>query len=350
MALNGYLMSGNIPAARIDNGHVKMLEKQLLPVYISRGGDPEAWLISRAIDSHRPNSRVLKKVLRLKDVSDLAAVLHVHGASVTDNYWFRQDGEEQLGWDDVRFSSDTFSEIALTGSFESYNRQYDEKDFCSGSPELTNIGSFEKCWKLEDGKWWMYKSGSPLERFSELFTAALGNGLGFSMAQYLPAGRFIKTPDFTKGLYNFEPASALSGENEDYTLNYDLLVSICPDFGKQFLDILYMDALVLNMDRHTANFGFLRKRTDGTPVCMAPNFDNNIALISRGYGKDPCNTSPLLIGLFHELLSNRNLRYNPPVISENKLRDLAEDTLPEENINRDYVVSMVLSRQEQLCR
>ena len=37
-----------------------------------------------------------------------------------------------------------------------------------------------------------------------------------------------------------------------------------------------MDALCYNIDRHTFNFGILRK--DGEPVGLAPNFDNNLGL------------------------------------------------------------------------
>ena len=60
--------------------------------------------------------------------------------------------------------------------------------------------------------------------------------------------------------------------------------------GREYLDILFMDALCFNMDRHTKNYGILRDRDTGKVLRMAPNFDNNIALISRGYGADPRNT------------------------------------------------------------
>ena len=36
------------------------------------------------------------------------------------------------------------------------------------------------------------------------------------------------------------------------------------------------------MDRHTENFGLLRDNDGGEIIKPAPNFDNNIALISRG--------------------------------------------------------------------
>ena len=47
-----------------------------------------------------------------------------------------------------------------------------------------------------------------------------------------------------------------------------------------------MDTIIFNMDRHTQNFGFLRDIDTGEIISLAPNFDNNVALISRGYPKD----------------------------------------------------------------
>lgn len=44
----------------------------------------------------------------------------------------------------------------------------------------------------------------------------------------------------------------------------------------KILDIIFMDALCYNIDRHTFNFGILRR--DGEIVGLAPNFDNNLGL------------------------------------------------------------------------
>lgn len=347
MNCTGHLMSGNAAVAQLSNGQVIPLVQERMPLYLAAGGTLEVWLESRAIDRHRPNSRILKKVLRLTDSSDVAAVLRAHAATITDDYWIRLEGEE-LTYQQVQFQEDTFAEIALTGNFSSYSREYEKDQIRKGSPELTNIGSYEKCWRIEDGRWWLYKSGSPLERFSELFIAGLGKQLDFSMADYLPSGEFVKTPDFTEGRYNYEPAEAVVGDEEDYSFNYDRLTALHPSLGRAYLDILYMDALCFNMDRHTKNYGILRSRSDGEIVAMAPNFDNNIALISRGYGKDPRKSNGMLIDLFVELLEERKLAYRPPSLEEAAVRELARLTLPQEDIDRDYVAAMILERGQRL--
>lgn len=350
MEYNGYLLSGSTPAAQIQHGQIIPLDQSRMPLYLAAGGKLEDWLTSRAIDRHRSNSRILKKILRLTDSSDLAAVLRVHAASITDNYWIKSDSEETLSYESVRFTEDMFAEIALTGSFSSYSKTYSQAQIDAGSPELTNIGSYEKCWRVKDGRWYLYKSGTPLERFSELFIARLGAALGFEMAEYLPEGEFIKTPDFTKGVYNFEPAAAIVGDEEDYAFNYDRLTALSPALARQYLDILYMDALCFNMDRHTQNYGVLRSRADGTIVGMAPNFDNNIALISRGYGPDARQTNGFLMDLFEGFLEKRELAYSAPVLVEEAVRKIARETLPGADIDRSYVVEMVLERGQRLGR
>lgn len=82
--------------------------------------------------------------------------------------------------------------------------------------ELTNVGSFEKCWKNVDGKWWLYKTASHNEAFSEVFISRFCSELGIRCADYEPAGTgLVKTLDFTEGKTNFEPALTFMGDNED---------------------------------------------------------------------------------------------------------------------------------------
>ena len=50
-----------------------------------------------------------------------------------------------------------FDNLALKGDPDSIERINHPEILTSRSPELTNIGSFEKCWKLENQEWWLYK-------------------------------------------------------------------------------------------------------------------------------------------------------------------------------------------------
>lgn len=348
--LTGYIMSGNTPVARFENRAVSPLLPGRVPLCFRDGGDLQSWLETRAIDRHRTNSRVLKRVLRLGDTSDLNAALHVHGATITDDYWVRTDAEPDLCWEDIRFSRDYFAEVALRGNVDSFTREYTPEQMRTPSPELTNTGSYEKCWRLIGGTWTMLKHGTPEEVFSEIFVAELGKCLGFAMAGYRLLDGCSATEDFTGGRFNFEPMSYLTGENEDYAVCYDALAALDPKLARAYLDILWMDALVLNIDRHTQNFGVLRERETGRIVSMAPNFDNNMALISRGYAKDPEAVPNLLIDLFGELLRERGLKYEPPTVSKSDVANIADRVMADADINHRYVVKLVMANYKKLSK
>ena len=142
--------------------------------------------------------------------------------------------------------------------------------------------------------------------------------------------------------------AALIGDNEDYILNYDKLLEINEALVKQYLDIIYMYMLCFNMDRHTYNYGLMRDKKTGEIISMAPNFDNNIALISRGYTAQAKNSANLLIELFGELLKEKNIRYDLHAVSRDEVIKIAESSLPDEKIDRNYVADFVMDRYERI--
>lgn len=296
------ILSGNIVVAKWENNTLEIINKDLLPLYLKNTGNVEKWLETRAIDCHRANSRLLKKALRLAEKDDISSVLSVNAVTITDNYWIKPMDSE-LKYDDVRFDNDYFSNLALTGNYDSFNKAANSKN--SRTPELTNIGSFEKCWKIKNGTWWMYKTANHEELFSELFIYRLGFKLNFRMAEYARGNKVIKTKDFTdNALVNFEPAFAFMGDNEDYIETVEMLKAICPEAVEDYVKMLFLDTICANPDRHTFNFGVLRDTDSGEILGLAPNFDNNMALISRGYPKNIQRKNDLLVKLFNELMEH----------------------------------------------
>lgn len=305
------VMSKDRVVARFDSmNHLVWKNEALCPLYFNRTENLDGWLVSRAIDSHRPNSRLLKKALRLAERDDVSTVLSVHAVTVTDTYWIKE-ADSDLTWDDVRFKKDYFSTLALKGDYGSFASAGASGK--SHTQELTNIGSFEKCWRLKDGVWWLYKQADAQELFSEYFISLLGKQLGFDMAEYVPCSdyvrpkiRAIRTRDFTDGAsVNFEPLDAIIGENvEDYVHTYGVLNQFGQNVASDYVSILFMDALCANPDRHSFNLGILRDVDTGKVLRLAPNFDNNMALISRGYPAKRSYGSDLLISDFNALLAS----------------------------------------------
>ena len=290
------LLSKDTPIAKLINGKVEPLLLERLPVYLQRTGNVEAWLTSRAIDGHRTNSRLLKKALRLENKDDLTAVLSVNAATITDNYWVKPINDVTTVYADVRFSINRFDNLALTGDVNSFIQPP------SRTPELTNTGSYEKCWRLYNGEWWMIKAGKPEELFSELLICRIGQLLGFPMAEYEPEGGYIKSRDFTQNAKtDFEPAVSIIGDESDYIKIVEALKPYGEQITDDYIRMCYLDALVLNMDRHEHNFGVLRDSDTGKVLSLAPFYDHNIALVSRNYPQTSSFEHDMLINDFTEL-------------------------------------------------
>lgn len=339
---NYEILSGNTPVALWQDGQLTVMNEALLPLYLKRVTNADLWLETRAIDSHRANSRLLKKALRLAEKDDISTVVHVNGATITDNYWIRPIGS-RLTYDDVRFTDDYFSNLALKGNYDSFNRAANSRR--SKTPELTNVGSFEKCWKLKGGKWWMYKKATHDEMFSELFVYELGAALGLKMAVYERGDGFVKSLDFTDSAsVNFEPASAFMGDNEDYSDVVNALKKLCPHAIPDYIRLIFMDTVCANPDRHTNNFGLLRDTKTGEPIGFAPNYDNNMALIARGYPSKP-KSGDMLITLFNELLTERpEYREYIPSLTEDTVRNVIAKIGM--RVKTQEIVELVLGRYE----
>lgn len=342
--ITGTLMSEDRQIATIKNGIITESNDSLLPLYLKRTKNLEKWLASRAIDSHRVHSRLLKKILRLQATDDVETVLAVNAATVTDRYWFKPEGSTAV-YDDIRFKENYFDQLALRGDPDSFSKKP------SRTPELTNTGSFEKCWKLIDGKWWMYKSGNSNEYFSELFVCKLGEKLGLNMAHYEMDGQYIRSKDFTDGAkVNYESMTSLVDSDDDYETCFRALNSISEELAKQYLVLIWMDSICYNMDRHTENFGLLRNVETGEILSLAPNYDNNIALISRGYPSNVSRIGDGLIGFLRKFLQDceeaRELyrQINLPTITEKIILDCMNE-IPIE-VDRGFICSFILNGQD----
>ena len=334
------ILSRDIPVAKWENNQLTVLNEQLLPLYLKRVKNADMWLATRAIDSHRANSRLLKKALRLTERDDVSTVLYVNGATITDNYWIKPI-DSSLTYAQIKFDNDYFSRLALKGNYDSFNRAANSKH--SKTPELTNIGSFEKCWKLIGRKWWMYKKASHNEQFSELFVYELGRELGFNMARYERGEGCVKSLDFTDGAeVNFEPAMAFMGDDEEYEDVIAKLKEICPQAIPDYIRMIFMDTITANPDRHTSNFGLLRDANTGKLLGLAPMFDHNMALIARGYPSKP-KSGDLLISLFNAVMeSHLEYRKYLPELTEIIVRGVIDKLGVK--VRTQTVVDLVMGR------
>ncbi len=348
------ILSGNKLVAVWAEKRLTVIDQMLLPQYLKRTAEADLWLTTRAIDSHRAHSRILKKALRMKERDDVATVLRANGVTITDNYWVRGIGSK-LTYEQVRFdaayfkkrSSKSIANLSLSGSSRSFNVVAEYSD--APAAELTNVGSFEKCWKNIDGKWWLFKAANHNEAFSEVFISKLCGVLGISCAVYESAGTgIVKTLDFTEGKTNFEPALTFMGEDEDYGDVITALKELCPSAIRDYIRLIFLDALVFNPDRHTANFGLLRDKKTGKNLSLAPCFDHNMALISNGYPEGKTKKD-MLITLFQDVLNEHpEYRVYIPKVSEDKVEEALR--LTGMKVRSNLITHYLMDRYEMIVR
>ncbi len=341
--LQGTLMSGNTPVALIESGEIsKVIEPSLLPFHFLYAADPSlhSWLQQRSIDTSRTNSRFVLRELDSDKADIIQIVLSVNAATITDNIWIKEKNSEKT-YEQTRFHQDHLAKVALLGSSAGIDVPPDHR-----SPELTNIGTFEKCWHLENGQWWLYKRGDPGNTFSELAVQSIGRYLNMNMAIYEYVSReeignifdcrapasmsTVKTLDFTGGVWNFEPAADLGCKMDDAVKNYQILKKLSPAAAQEYEKMVLLDALTYNIDRHLYNFGVLRDQATGQVVSLAPSYDHNLALSIAlvDYKQILADKSDSLFLNWRNLVDSQLLTMDPinlPPINHLTMQALLED-------------------------
>ena len=273
LSLSGYIMSGDKTVATFDKGNLVSIDEKLAPLIVKRTHDLVAFLSSRVLDTSRTNARILKRILNIHGEDDYLIALKNHATSVTDNYWFRSVNS-RLKYKDVCLESDIYNEISLEGDISVYPKQP------KLSPQFSLLGSFEKCWKIHNNQWWMYKKGSKEELLSEYISANLSHALGIPTAEYELIDEYIRSKNFADK-YNFEPVASLFGDNDSFEYVFDGLYKLDQKLAEQYLYIIWFDALTNNVDRHNENLGVLRDKQTGEIVSLSPNYDLNMTLFAR---------------------------------------------------------------------
>lgn len=295
--LTGDVMSGNDVVASFEKGVLTYLDEDRCPLLIKRTHNLYNFLSSRVIDSSRVNSRLLKKMMEITSNDNAVISLYSYGASITDNYWFRTK-HSKLKYEDVIFNNDFYADLSLEGdsSFSPRQRTY--------NPQLTLIGSYEKCWKKIDDDYYLYKKGTEKEIYSELLASGIAKLLGVPTVEYEFDNGYIRCKNFAKDI-NFEPISSIAGDNDSFENVFQSILKISDDIAKQFLKLTAFDLIVNNIDRHNENVGLIRYRRSGQILSLAPNFDNNLSLISRNSLFNNSPSKDGLISLFVKFL-NKN--------------------------------------------
>lgn len=234
------------------------------------------FLERRKAPKHRAH---IAELLREYGCDTLEGYLDVaHALSLNDTFWVKQ-ADSNLKWADISLYQNPFNEVISEAAFDG---AASSSGFSSTSPEFSTDGQYAKCWVREGEAIWLYKTGGVfgLEPVSEYLASQLAALICPETVPYeldFYHGELIsKCPLFTSEQYGLAKASVLTKER---TISGFLRYFEGIGSGDAFRRMCILDALILNIDRHSGNFGVLYDNATMQVQKMAPVFDNNRSLL-----------------------------------------------------------------------
>lgn len=302
-------------------------KRALLPLDMTADSDSiSRWLRHRTIPKNRAyvHSFLSKCGLNLNRPMSILSVSK--GLSLNDCYWVVEEGFEgsfaEYNLYDNRFSR-VLGLIAFTGYGSSVRTSL------ASCPEFTTNGMLPKCWRRESGSIKLYKGGTcgasntGNEPYSEYYAAQIAeildiNAIGYGLSKW--QGELCSTCElFTSKDYSFIPVGRLVTKGGMKAVR-EYYVSLGEEFVSALDDMLVLDAVICNVDRHFGNFGFLVDNRTNKIAAPAPLFDHGNSLFNLA-GRDTLSSGKALdeyaetlvpcvyddfIGTAKNVLSNRH--------------------------------------------
>lgn len=244
------------------------------------------WWKGRGIPASRQG---LREALAVMDVPYAELLLlKCNGLSLTDHYWITPCERPQQ-WSQVNFFQNDFSGDVGRALF---GEQSDALALDLKSPCCTSDGALKKRWQIADGQRVLVKGGTApyfQEPLNECVASAVYELLGISHVPYALAWEhgqpYSVCPCFVTPSTEFIPASALLKcfESDEEIPLWQHFFLCCdrlgiPNAQRDTSQMLAVDFLLANTDRHFRNFGALRDPDTLQWIGMAPVFDSGTSL------------------------------------------------------------------------
>ena len=243
------------------------------------------WWSDRSIPLARDDYSTIQSVLPGDDSFSL--VVKAHALSLDDQYWIRQE-DENISYDDISFFTNKFNDDIgniIVGIKENGIVNY-------YSPDSTSNGNLKKRWKIINGKKYLLKAGSKpnqYEIFNEIIASKVMDLLNIEHVDYefvIDHGHiYCASQNFVSYNEDFVTAYQLkcSKSKANHISLYDHLLSICkslkiPNCKEKINQMLLVDYILGNTDRHFNNFGVIRDAKTLEFLRMAPIYDTGSCL------------------------------------------------------------------------
>lgn len=242
------------------------------------------WWRGRSIPASRNGLAETLEKIGEKDI--MAVVLKGYGLSLSDHYWVKPKGAD-IQWEQVNFFDNDFSEDI--GNLLFGGEVPNKINFLA--PENTSDGWLKKRWKISNGERFLIKGGSnpfQQEPFNEVIASDLMRELGVNCVRYdviwqddypySVCSNFVTKDTELVSAHRFMQMK----KKPNHENTYQHFLSCCKEKGLDavpFLDqMLTVDYLIANEDRHFNNFGLLRNPDTLAFTGFAPIYDSGTSL------------------------------------------------------------------------
>jgi hypothetical protein len=267
----------------ISLGKIYSAEHMPVGTYNKIGADRKAlnyWWTRRSIPASRHG---IADALESIDISSSQELIQkCLGLSLSDQYWVLPHGEE-LDWHEINFFENNFSEDI--GDLLFVGKTSDSLNLFS--PDNTADGNLKKKWKISAGKRILIKSGSnPFhqEVYNEVIASLIADKLGITHTPYYLIEEHndicCYCEDFITPETELVPASHIikAFKKRNDISEYEFYVDCCEKLGvadirRKLEEMLVLDYIIGNEDRHFNNFGLIRNATTLEWLGAAPIYD-----------------------------------------------------------------------------
>lgn len=305
------LMHKNIPIADIAispvTGNINKVSNVSSPEHLPAGvhfkidktkrviinrSELDSWWGDRCIPESRDGADIIFNKLNVRKPK--ALITNALGLSLSDVYWVKPRNSN-IKWKDVNFFDNTFSSDMGDILFETIKK---DADFDLCSPDNTTNGCLKKKWQIIDGKRCLIKGGNGAfsqQPFNEVIASRIMDRLDIPHIPYeiywqdgypYSICETFAAPDTELvsawNVLQIRPKA----NHENYYTHY---VKLCKEFGMKDIEhdldqMLVLDYIIANEDRHFNNFGIIRNADTLEWTGSAPIFDSGTSL---GYDKLP---------------------------------------------------------------
>lgn len=249
------------------------------------------WFTGRSIPASRSGFRNYMELLESTQgyaPSAQELVVKCFGLSLSDQYWINPT-DTPLEWSKINFYNNPFSDDVGNLLF---GEVPDRISLDMTSPCNTSDGWLQKKWKILDGQRVLVKGGSSAyqqEPFNEVLATNICHRLRIPCVDYSLLWEkekpFSVCSNMTTDRQDFVPAGYINRvlKKANHHSAYEHFLNCCealgiPDARHSVNQMLVLDYLLHNTDRHFGNFGAIRDAVTLEWKGFAPIFDSGSSL------------------------------------------------------------------------